>query len=111
MSKIDLTVGAAASLVLGGIATLLLALVWCSFWTGLTLSILWGWFVAPIFALPVLTTWQAYGIALAYRAMRGFEGGKKAEEEFGAAIARAIFTPPFAAGLTLGVGWLVKSWV
>lgn len=111
MSKIDLTVGAAASMVLGGIATLLLAIVWRSFWIGLTLSVLWGWFVAPVFALPVLTTWQAYGIALAYRFMRGFEANKKTEESFGATIARAAVAPPITTGLTLCVGWLVKSWV
>ena len=31
---------------------------------GWALSVLWGWFVVPVFGLPVLTLLQAYGLAL-----------------------------------------------
>lgn len=111
MSKIDLTAGTAASLFLGGIASIVLILVWAGFWTGLTLSTLWGWFVSPTFGLPAITLLQAYGLALVFGAARGF-GSKKTEPEgFGAVVARALALPPIGAALTLAVGWVVKAWM
>ena len=49
---------------LGVFAVIALSVVWGGFWVGLTLSVLWGWFAVPMFGLPVLTVWQAYGLAL-----------------------------------------------
>lgn len=111
MSKIDLTAGTAVSLLLGGIASVALMLVWGGFWAGLTLSTLWGWFVSPLFGLPSLTLLQAYGVALTFRAARGFDTKKADKESFGAVMARAFIGHPMAAGMTLGVGWVAKSWM
>ena len=111
MSKINLTAGTAVSLLLGGIASIALILVWGGFWGGLTLSVLWGWFVSPLFGLPTLSLLQAYGIALVLRAARGIDTKKTEPENFGAVVARALTWPPLGAGLMLGTGWVTKSWM
>lgn len=111
MSKIDLSVGALASLALGGIAAIALSLVWGGFWMGLTLSTLWEWFIVPVFGLPVLGILQAYGVALVARAMRGYEHKERDGKGFGAAMAQAFFLPPVLAGLLLVVGWVAKAWM
>ncbi|WP_280191177.1 hypothetical protein [Delftia sp. PS-11] len=111
MSKIDLTAGTAVSMLLGSIASIALILIWCGFWVGLTLSTLWGWFVSPLFGLPVITLLQAYGLALVFRAAWGFDNKKREPESFGAFVARSLVQAPLAAGLTLGVGWVAKSWM
>ncbi|MDR2326452.1 MAG: hypothetical protein LBE51_13745 [Acidovorax sp.] len=111
MSKIDLTAGTAVSLVLVGIASIAFMLVWGGFWDGLTLSTLWGWFVSPLFDLPVITLLQAYGIALLFRAAQGLGSKKSDSESSGAVMAWVLIGHPLAAGLTLGAGWVVKSWM
>ena len=106
-----MTPGVAAAALLGGFSSILLALVWGGYWSGLTLSILWGWFVVPAFSLPTLSLLQAYGLALVLRAARGYQDQPKSEDGFGAAMAKAFITPPLVAGLLLLVGWVVKSWM
>jgi len=95
--------------VFGVLAVLVLSVVWGGFWVGLTLSVLWGWFAVPLFGLPVLTVWQAYGLALICFALRQHQV-KKSEDSVGAAIGKAVITSPFVTGLMLGVGWCVKTW-
>lgn len=109
MPKIDLTAGTAVSLALGGIASVALMLVWGGFWSGLTLSFLWGWFVSPTFGLPALSLLQAYGLVLVARFVQGFEVNKTGSESLGGVMAGALVRHPFVAGLTLSVGWIVKS--
>lgn len=111
MSKIDLTAGTAASLFLGGFASIVLVLVWAGFWSGLTLSTLWGWFVAPTFGLPTLSIIQSYGLALAFRCMQGMTNKTTGSDGFAMEVAKGIVLPPLLAGLTLGVGWVAKSWM
>lgn len=111
MPKIDLTAGTAVSLLLGGIASIALILIWGGFWAGLTLSTLWGWFVSPLFGLPALTLLQAYGLGLVVRATRGIDNKKTDAEGFGEVMVRALLLPPLSAGLMIGFGWLAKSWM
>lgn len=111
MSKIDLTAGTAASLFLGGLAAILLTLVWGGFWSGLALSTLWGWFVVPVFQLPALTIVQAYGLALVVQVAKGTSGKPEKSEGFVSAIAKACLTPPAVAMLVLLLGWVAKSWM
>ena len=49
-----------AILLLGGVGLFILG----SILRGWVLSILWGWFVVPVFSLPNLTVVQAIGISL-----------------------------------------------
>lgn len=105
----DLTAGIATAAVFGGFAAVLLSIVWGGFWAGLTLSVLWGWFVAPLFAAPALGIWQAYGLVLVFRAVRG-TAAEKSKDGFGEAMAKAFMLPPLAAALLLAVGWCAKAW-
>ena len=109
MSKIDITGGTFISLILGGIASILLMIVWAGFWSGLTLSTLWGWFIGPVFGLPALSIINAYGVVLVYRCMQGI--ARKEEKKDEAFIAKAIFLPPFIAAVMLSVGWIAKSFM
>ncbi|WP_133066258.1 hypothetical protein [Acidovorax kalamii] len=99
----------ALAAVVGVFAVVALSIVWGGFWVGLTLSVLWGWFAVPLFGLPVLTVWQAYGLALIVRALQRYKVEKNGDG-FGLAMAKALAAPPFIAGLMLGVGWCVKAW-
>ena len=106
----DLTVGIALAALFGRFAAVLLSIVWGGFWAGLTLSVLWGWFVVPLFALPVLSIWQAYGLVLVARTLRGMTAGDKTKGKFGEVMAKAFLIPPFACGPVLLVGWVAKHW-
>lgn len=101
--------GVALAAIVGVFAVVGLSIVWGGFWVGLTLSVLWGWFAVPLFGLPVLTVWQAYGLSLIAYTLRR-HSVEKNEDGFGIATARAIFIPPFIACVMLGVGWCVKAW-
>lgn len=99
----------ALAAVVGVFAVVALSIAWGGFWTGLTLSVLWGWFAVPVFGLPVLTVWQAYGLALIVRTLQRYKVEKN-DDGFGIAMAKVLFGAPFIAGLMLGVGWCVKAW-
>ena len=109
--KTPMTPGVAVAALFGGFAAIPLSIVWGGYWSGLTLSLLWAWFVVPVFAVPVLSVLQAYGLALVVRVAHGIQAQPKGEDGFGAALGRAIILPPFIAGLFLLVGWVVKSWM
>lgn len=94
---------------IGVFAVFALAIVWGGFWVGLTLSVLWGWFAVPLFGLPVLTVWQAYGLALICFTLRQHRH-KKTDDSFGVAIGKALIASPLLCGVMLGVGWGVKTW-
>ncbi len=38
-------------------------------WNGLALSILWGWFIVPVFSLPALSVASAAGVSLFFHAL------------------------------------------
>lgn len=65
----------------------------------------------PLFALPALSIWQAYGLVLVARTLRGMTAADKSKDKFGEAMAKAFLIPPFACGLVLLVGWAAKQWV
>lgn len=112
MSNKTMTAGIAASAVLGGFAVLLLSFVWVAAWSGFTLSVLWGWFVVPMFGLPALSVAQAYGIALVVRAAKGLDTRtEKNPDSFGAALGKAFVLAPIACGLFLLFGRVAKSLV
>lgn len=104
------TTGIAASAILGGLAAIILAIVWGGFWNGLVVSVLWAWFVVPVFGLPALTIAYAYGLALLARIVTHPKTEKKDKETFGSMMAKAFFAPPLYAALFLLVGYVVKIW-
>lgn len=111
MTNKTLTAGVAASAVLGGFAAMIISIVWAAAWSGLTLSVLWGWFVVPVFGAPSLSVAQAYGLALVVRVASGLKDAEsKGDKGFGLVLAKLVLVPPFICGLFLLVGWVAKAW-
>lgn len=77
------------------------------FLSGLTISVLWEWFVVSIFTLPILTIPQAagLGILLSYITVQrpNFDNRKGFYEELG----EAVFFQVTMALMSLGIGWLL----
>ncbi|MGC3984817.1 MAG: hypothetical protein QM777_08865 [Pseudorhodoferax sp.] len=105
------TTGIAASAILGGLAAIIFAIVWAGFWSGLAVSVLWGWFVVPLFGLPALSIAQAYGIALLVGLLTHQESkADKDEDGFAMVLGEAFLRAPFTAGLVLLISYVVKLW-
>ena len=112
MTNKTLTMGIAASALLGGLAAIVLALVWGAAWGGFTLSVLWGWFVVPLFGLPALSIAQAFGLALVVRSANGISSqSEKSKDDLSTAIMKLFFLPLLLSGLILLFGWVAKAWV
>ncbi len=65
---------------------------------GLVLSVLWGWFIVPVFGLPVLGILPAFGVALIVTYLVGYRGKKEGTTWLD------VFTGPL---ITLVFGWIV----
>ena len=110
MTNKTITAGVAASAMLGIFAATILGFVWVAAWSGFTLSVLWGWFVVPMFGLPTLSLAQAYGITLVVRAAKGLDTRtEKNPDSFEVMLGKAFVLAPFASGLSLLFGWVAKS--
>lgn len=84
----------AISLVVGIAAVLAI----CS---GFTLSILWGWFMVPVFHLPELSIPQAIGISVVIHFLTNKDAGRKDDREV--SLPQILFYYP---GVLL-LGWLI----
>lgn len=87
-------------------------LVLSSLLRGYALSILWGWFVVPVFGLPRLSVLQAIGIAmvvgfLTHQTDEYKDNDKSTKERMIEAVILAILTPLFA----LFFGYIVHSFM
>ncbi len=74
-----------------------------SLWRGYVLTILWAWFIVPVFHLPVLTLLPAMGVALLVGFMTADSTGMKDEDAMGSAITTEFLSPLMA----LGLGWII----
>lgn len=111
MTNKTLTMGIAASALLGGLAAIVLTLVWGAAWGGFTLSVLWGWFVVPLFGLPALSIAQAFGLALVVRSANDINSqSEKSKDGLSTAIMRLFFLPPLLSELFLLLGLAAKAW-
>ena len=82
-------------------------------WYGYALSLLWAWFIAPIFGLPALTITQALGVAivvglLTHQAMPNDSNAHTtAIDKLIPAVITLIFRPLMA----IICGWIVHSFM
>jgi hypothetical protein len=78
---------------------------------GWVLSILWAWFIVPLFHLPQLSLPAAIGLALIANMLRGFNAPQKDSDEkdkkWGTLLARIFLAPLFV----LFFGWVVHLWM
>lgn len=87
---------------------ILLALApWVSIWNGFTLSILWGWFVVPVFGVPPLRIPFAIGISLIVGYLTHQTRKSEDEPETGFIIIFGLLKP----ALALLIGWIVTWFV
>jgi hypothetical protein len=73
-------------------------------------SLLWAWFVVPVFALPAISTGQAIGLSMfisfaTYQAVDCQQSSDCAAEKFGAILSLAIIRPL----LTLAIALVVRA--
>ncbi len=87
------------------------AAIVATIWGGYVLSVLWGWFMVPIFALPALSIAQAIAVKLTVRVITytDYTTAKKGddEKEVWLDIIKAFFIPL----VVLGLAWIIKQWV
>lgn len=98
-----------ASSILSSIAALALLgalVVPVSLYFGWAASILWGWFVVPVFGLPPITVMQAWGITLALSMLRPKINMSKSESDFPSGLLAVVIAPP----LSVGFGYAIKFW-
>ena len=91
--------------------TVLLAVV-ATLWHGYALTVLWAWFVTPLFALPALSLKFAVGVSLTARALTAVYRPKA--EEYGTATERIVHAAAyafFAPAAGIAVGWLVHNYM
>jgi len=93
--------------VIGG----LLATVAGIAWAGYVLTILWEWFVVPLFGLPHLTIPAALGLSLVVGYMTKDGQQMKTGENFGGAVFKALLGLLLKPAVALGVGWVIRGFL
>lgn len=76
---------------------------------GWALSVLWSWFIVPIFSLPLLTIPQSIGVACVVALFKSIPSSNKDEttgEKVGK-IVGGLIAPLFA----VAFGWIVKGFL
>lgn len=77
-------------------------------WGGYVLSILWGWFMIPVFGLPALTAMQAAGVKLTVRVITYTH---RREEEKDDWLITSFVEATILPLVLLGLGWIIQHWV
>jgi len=91
---------------IGILASFVILVILNAIYSGYVLSILWGWFVSPVFNIAELTINSAIGISLVINFLTyQSDAAKEADKSdfFGKLIARIIIMPTTA----LIIGWIV----
>lgn len=84
-----------------------MALSW--FWGGFVLSVVWGWFVVPVFMLPTLSTLQAASIFMVVSAISGDANKVFAQKDKTTTLARILGGAIFGPAIVLFFSWVLKT--
>jgi hypothetical protein len=77
--------------------------------SGWTTSIMWSWFIVPLFSLPAITIPQAIGLSIILKSLSGF---KISEESAGIdEILKATGKQVFMYIFILGIAWCVTRFM
>lgn len=93
----------------GAIVMFLLALTVYPFLYGWALSVLWGWFVVPVFGAPQITVWYAYGLTLVAAMITGQTArvnGENKKAEWSTVIATML--SPL---VIVFIGWIIHTYL
>lgn len=89
----------------------LLALVLCTLWKGYVVSVMWGWFIVPLFGVPPLAISHAVGVSFLVSILTLYqvndEKGKLMSERL---IASIFFSATYPL-LVLIAGWITKGYL
>ena len=90
-------------LVIGAPALVVLS----ALWRGYVLSLLWAWFVVPVFGAPPLGIPAALGLSLLVAALTAQHMRIGTPKDLGYAMGVALLAPP----ATLLFGWIIKHFL
>lgn len=94
--------------VLVGFVFVIMWLFGASVMNGLVLSVLWGWFVVPVFNAPHLSIASAIGLSLVVSYLTHRTGTASGEKVgMGKLIGNSILYPLIA----LFLGWIIHFWM
>lgn len=92
---------------IGAIALLVGVIVVTALMSGWALSVLWGWFIVPVFELPQLTLIQAIGVGMVVSFLTRSSWKKEEKKETSEAIIEAVVTAIGLPLISVGFGWVV----
>jgi hypothetical protein len=94
---------------IGLFALIVISIIVGSIVNGYVLSILWGWFVIPVFKAPALSITTAIGLSLVINMLISrSNSSNKEKKEIGELIGETIGSTIFLPLFTLFIGWIVK---
>ena len=97
---------------LGAIALVIIIVPLSMIMHGWVLSIMWGWFVVPLFGLPALTIPYAIGISAVVGIFKGNSTANKDDNKTATTkFLEALFVAFVAPLITLGFGWIVLQFI
>lgn len=95
--------------VLGYIFATLIVMAIAAPVNGYMISVLWGWFMVPIFNLPVIGVFQAIGLAYVAAALTYQTKEQDKDKSYGELLLSGTIMAFAKAGLFLFTGYIVKS--
>lgn len=98
--------------IIGYITAIIVAITLSAILNGYALSILWGWFIVPLFNLPTLNISYAIGLALTVSYLtKDFSADSNPSETFNQKLARGCVVAVLKPTLALLGGWIVTLFI
>jgi len=89
------------------VLTFLATTIMMGLFNALVISVLWRWFVIPVFHLPIITLLQAWGLSI-FLNFISFRTDPKTDDDSITSMMSGHFFKLLTTGLVcLGVGWLL----
>lgn len=96
---------------LGVLAAFCLTIFLGSVWSGYVLTILWGWFIVPVFHLPALLLVPAMGLGLVVRYLTHQYDRYVSTESSSKQLLNGLVYSALAPALMLGIGAILVRWM
>jgi hypothetical protein len=97
---------------LGAIGLLIILVPLSIIMHGWVSSIMWGWFIVPLFGLPVLTIPYAIGISAVAALFKGNSSTNKDDNKSATTkFLEALFVAFVSPLISLGFGWIVLQFI
>ena len=97
----------------GLVVLFVLSIVVASLMNGWALSVLWGWFVSPIFGVPNLQIMEAIGFSLVVGMLTQNTSNKDddSKKSFGALIVKLLAVAVFKPAFVVFLGWIILKFM